>query len=58
MGDGFVTRSEELSKLEKEINPLLSDDPRVVFNHTLVKILDEEVSVLRTAHVFQKLPPR
>ncbi len=54
----YVTRSEELSKLEKEINPLLSDDPRVVFNHTLVKILDEEVSVLRTAHVFQKLPPR
>ena len=38
-------RSEELKTLEKEINPMLSEDPKVVFKHALNKIMEEEVQV-------------
>ncbi len=50
-----LSRSVVLKKLEKEINPLLSEDPKIVFNHALLKIYEEEVSVSNFACA--RIPP-
>ena len=46
-----LLRDAELAALEKEINPMLSDDLNVAFRHCQLKILDE-VRMLRVSHAF------
>lgn len=47
-------RVDYLNALELQINPLLSGDPDVMFQHVLKKIMEEHVLVLRSSANFQK----
>ncbi|XP_059078812.1 uncharacterized protein LOC131877221 [Tigriopus californicus] len=47
-------RVDYLNALELQINPLLSGDPKVMFQHVLKKILEDHVLVLRSSANFQK----
>ncbi len=40
---GYLSNKVLLRRLESEINPLLSDDPRAVLNHVLSSIMEEVV---------------
>jgi hypothetical protein len=50
----LLIKKDDLERLEKEINPLLSGDQAEMFKHVLTKILEEDVLTMKLSFHFKK----